>query len=217
MVVRFVIFDFDGALADSVPWLLGVFDELSRCYDFKKLDRSAIDRLRHCGTRQLLAHHEIDSWKLPFLMWHVRLLMRQNITSIKPVPGIEAALQRLATKGFVLGILSSSSRENVRRVLGHGTAALFRYWECDASVFDKGAGLRSLVRAARCTNDEVIFVGGEIRDADAAREAQVAFGAVGWGFIELQALASGDVDETFGDPAELVTKLIRGRLQSQQG
>lgn len=190
---------------------------MAQGYDFKKLDRSEIDQLRRVDTRQLLALHGISTWKLPFLMWHLRLLMRQDIASMKLVPGIEAALQHLAAKGIVLGILSAYSRANVKRVLGRETAALFRYWECDSSVSDKSAKLRRLVRAARFENDEVIFVGEDARDADAARDAQVPFGAVGWGFTPFQSLASGDVTETFCNPAELVTKLVRGPLENPAG
>jgi phosphoglycolate phosphatase len=146
MTVEFVIFDFDGTLADSLPWLLAVFDQMAECYGFKKLDRSEIDAVRHCNTHQVMSHYGIAAWKLPFILWHLRLLMRQDSHSIKPVPGIEAALRSLAGRGIVLGILSSNTRENIRRVLGRETAALFRYWECGSSLFGKTARLRKLLR-----------------------------------------------------------------------
>ena len=127
MTVKFAIFDFDGTLADSLPWLLKSFDQVAEAYNFKKLEHEELDQVRHFNMHQLLAHYGIPTWKLPFIMRHLRLLMRREIESIKPVPGIQAALRGLAERGVVLGVLTSNSRVNVRRVLGPETTALFRY------------------------------------------------------------------------------------------
>jgi phosphoglycolate phosphatase len=210
MTVQFAIFDFDGTLADSLPWFLGKFDQMADFYDFRKLDRGVLDELRHCSAQQLLLHYSVPTWKLPYITHHLRLLMRRDIAAIKPVPGIQAALRKLAEEGVVLGILTSNSRQNVIRVLGPRTADLFRYWECDASVFGKTVQLSRLLLTSRYSSHEAIFVGDEIGDAQVAREARVPFGAVAWGFTHLQSLAAENVAETFSDPAELVTKLIRG-------
>jgi phosphoglycolate phosphatase len=209
MTVELAIFDFDGTLADSIPWLQGVFDQVAERYGFRKLDRSKVDDLRHFNIRQLLSQHDIPLWKLPLIARHLRLLMRRHIAAIKPVAGIQAALGSLADQGVALGIVTSNSHNNVSQVLGPDTAALFRYWECGASLFGKASKLRKLVRASGHANDVVIYVGDEIRDVDAAREARIAFGAVAWGFTHLQSLVAQGVTETFSDPTELVTKLTR--------
>lgn len=214
--VEFAIFDFDGTLADSLPWFLGIFDQMAHFYDFRKLDRGEFDELRHYSAKKILAHYGIPTWKLPYITHHLRLLMRRDIAAIKPVAGIQAALRRLAEAGVVLGILTSNSRENVTRVLGIETADLFRYWECDSSVFGKTIQLRRLLLTSRYSSQEVIFVGDEIGDAEVAREARIPFGAVAWGFTHVESLAAEDVAETFSDPAELVTKLARGSRVNQQ-
>jgi phosphoglycolate phosphatase len=69
--------------------------------------------------------------------------------------------------------------------------------------------LRKLLRISRHASNEVIFVGDEIRDADAAREAGIPFGAVAWGFTHLRCLEARAAAVTFCDPSELVTKLTR--------
>jgi phosphoglycolate phosphatase len=209
MTVELAIFDFDGTLADSIPWIQDVFDQVAERYGFRKLDQSKLDHLRHFNIRQLLSHHDIPIWKLPLIARHMRLLMRRNIAAIAPVAGIRAALGSLAEKGVALGIVTSNSHDNVSQVLGPETTALFRHWECGVSVFGKASKLRKLVRASGHANDVAIFIGDEIRDADAAREARIAFGAVAWGFTHLQSLVAAGVTETFSDPAELVTKLTR--------
>jgi phosphoglycolate phosphatase len=133
--------------------------------------------------------------------------MRRDIATIRPIPGVEDALTSLAAKGVELGLLTSNSRENVTCVLGPKTSALFRYWECGSSLFGKTAKLRKLLRATGYARDEVICVGDEIRDAEAARDAMIPFGAVAWGFTHLSSLAAHDVAATFVDVEELVEKL----------
>jgi|SRR5581483_9640588 len=209
MTVKLAIFDFDGTLADSIPWLQGVFDQVAERYDFRKLDHRKLDDLRNFNIRRLLSEHDIPIWKLPLIARHLRSLMRRNIAAIEPVAGIRAALGALSEEGVALGIVTSNSRDNVRQVLGPETAALFRYWECGSSLFGKANKLRKLVRTSGHANDVVIYVGDEIRDAEAAREARIAFGAVAWGFTHLQSLVSQGVTETFSDPTELVTKLLQ--------
>jgi phosphoglycolate phosphatase len=207
MTFKLVIFDFDGTLADSLPWFLDAFDRVADRYRFERLARGEIDGLRHFGARHLLAHCRVPTWKLPFIARHLRSLMRRDIATIRPIPGVEDALTSLAVKGVELGLLTSNSRENVTCVLGPKTSALFRYWECGSSLFGKTAKLRKLLRATGYARDEVIFVGDEIRDAEAARDALIPFGAVAWGFTHLSSLAAHDVAETFVDVEELVEKL----------
>jgi phosphoglycolate phosphatase len=205
---KLVVFDFDGTLAASFPWFLEVFDEVAERYRFRKLEYNVIDELRHLDARQFLAYHDIPHWKLPFVSRHFQSLMQRDIVAIRPVAGIRAALACLAAKGLKLGILTSNSRQNVTRVLGRNTAELFQYWECGSGVFGKGAKLRKLLRKSGYTHSEVIFVGDEIRDAQAAHEARVAFGAVAWGFTYLRALTEHSAAaETFLDPGELVVKV----------
>ena len=43
MAFKLVVFDFDGTLAASLPWLLGVFDEVAERFGFRKLDRNEVD------------------------------------------------------------------------------------------------------------------------------------------------------------------------------
>jgi phosphoglycolate phosphatase len=208
VAIKLALFDFDGTLADSFPWFLEAFDQVADRYGFRQLDRGEINELRQLNARQLLAHYGIPTWKVPLIARHFRMLMRRDIAAIKPVPGIEAALRGLAEKGLELGILTSNTRENVTQVLSTSTSELFRYWECGSGIFGKTSKLRKLLRTTGYASDEVIFVGDEIRDADAARGAGVAFGAVSWGFTHLNALIAGRTAETFFDASELLSKII---------
>ena len=55
MKYKLVIFDFDGTLADSFEWFLGVVGELAARHKFKTFARSELDELRGSSARTVLA------------------------------------------------------------------------------------------------------------------------------------------------------------------
>lgn len=203
---RLVIFDFDGTLADSFPWFIDAFDQAALRFRFQRPDRDRIHELRELDARQILARHRIAPWKVPFVARFLRKQMESDIGRIALFPGVDAALETLAARGLRLGLLSSNSYGNITRVLGARTRC-FRHFECSASLFGKTSRLRRLIIASGVTADQVIFVGDEIRDAQAARRARVPFGAVAWGYTELSSLAAHGPVVTFSSVDELVTKL----------
>ena len=201
-----LIFDFDGTLADSLGWLLLVFDDVADRFGFKRLDRSNLQALRGYDARQLLAHHQVPWWKVPSVARHLRELMQRDIARIGLFPGIEPTLSRIALGGVPLALATSNSRQNVLQVLGR-QASLFRYLECGTSISGKAARLRRLLAASGAAPAATLFIGDEIRDAQAAREVGIAFGAVGWGYTHVEALLAAGAQESFATPQELADRV----------
>jgi phosphoglycolate phosphatase len=205
---QLIIFDFDGTLADTYPWLVNTFDEAAIKYRFKRLDRNNLDALRDQSARQLMRNHEIPFWKLPFIVRYMRSLMKRDIAGIALFPGIETALHDLANSGAILAIVTTNSRENVIKVLGPENAKLFRYIEC-ASVFGKRAKLRRILNKSQIAPKAAILIGDEIRDAQAAKEAGIFFGAVSWGYNHIDSLVLHGAEKVFTHTEELSKKLMR--------
>ena len=84
---------------------------------------------------------------------------------------------RLPNHGVQLALVSSDSEANARRKLGD-LAALFAYFDCSASLFGKSAKFRRVIRRAGVDPADVIAIGDEIRDIEAARAVGIACGAV---------------------------------------
>ena len=115
-------------------------------------------------------------------------------------------LHRLATAGVQLAVVSSNSRENVERVLA-GDRKLITHFACGVSMFGKAAKLRQVLRLSGVQKQHAIFIGDEIRDAEAAHKVQIAFGAVTWGQHSLQALRAQSPTEVFATVREIAEKL----------
>ncbi|MET3891707.1 phosphoglycolate phosphatase [Bosea sp. OAE506] len=216
MAYKLIIFDFDGTLADTFPWFTAVLNDVAQRYRFRRIEAHEVDSLRGYSARQLLDHLGIKPWKLPFIARHMRRLATDDGEPAPIFPRIEPMLRQLGAAGFVLAIVSSNTERNIRRALGPELAGLFSHFACGAGLFGKAAKFRQIARRAAVEHDRCLCIGDEIRDGEAAREAGMAFGAVGWGFTSSAALEALAPEFLFSDMDEIVPRLRAGTLPATE-
>ncbi|MBA4064137.1 MAG: carotenoid oxygenase [Isosphaera sp.] len=181
MPYRLVVFDFDGTLADSLPATVEIFNRLAADLGHRPVEDVAAARAM--TTRQFLRHHRISLWRLPRLVRRFHAAAAERADHLRLFPGLPDALAALRAGGARLGILSSNREDTIRRCLrANGVEGLFGFVVGYPKLFGKGKALRRLVRAERVPAAEVVYVGDEVRDVEAARKAGVAAAAVTWGF-----------------------------------
>ncbi|VXC36330.1 HAD hydrolase-like protein [Massilia sp. 9I] len=214
MSYRLAIFDFDGTLADSFPFFISVFNQIADLHGFRHVGADEAQDLRHHDTRAIMRHVGMPAWKLPLASRSFIGLMRENAARIPLFEGVREALLRLDREGVRLAIVSSNSEQNVRTVLGPQLSSLFGHYECGMSIFGKAGRIRKVVRRASVAAEHALYVGDQAMDAEAARKAGVAFGAVSWGYAPIEALRRAAPDREFGTPAEFLHILNPSRTRS---
>jgi phosphoglycolate phosphatase len=202
-----VIFDMDGTLADSYPWFLKVMNSIADTFAFRRVEPEDVETLRGYDSRRILEWLGVPLWKLPMIARHARALKAEHLHEIALFPGVPQLLAGLAEKGLVLAIASSDREDNVRRTLGEPNARLIRYFACGASLFGKAAKFKATLKRSGIPAAQAIAIGDETRDAEAARQAGIAFGAVAWGYASLAALRSQDPDMEFMTIDEIAARL----------
>ncbi len=200
---KLVIFDSDGTLADTIPWMRSVFNELADEYGFKRVVDHEFEQHRDLHGSELLKALDLPLWKVPRVVGSMRSRMSKRIDQFTLFPGISNVLERLSDVGIQLAIVSSNSRPNVEQILGSRCAALISHYACGASMFGKAPHLRSVLRASKISPEHALYVGDEIRDAEAAQKAGIAFGAVAWGQQSEAALRTQNPAEFFTTPEQL--------------
>jgi len=203
MSYRLAIFDFDGTLADSFPFLLSVFNQIADEHGFRRLDLSQVERLRHYDTRAMMRHVGMPAWKLPLAAASFKTLMRENAGQVRLFPQVDTVLRELALCDIKLTIVSSNAEDNVRRVLGPELAPLISQYECGMSIFGKTARIRKVVKRAAVAPAAALYIGDQATDAEAARKAGVAFAAVHWGYAPIEVLRKVEPEHEFDLPASL--------------
>ena len=205
---RLVIFDFDGTLADSSGWFFDAMNAAAPRFGYRAIDADELEMLRGLGNREILRRIGVRPWKLPAIARHMRAEAARGLHRIHLFPGARDSLAALAWAGVRLAIVSSNSEDNVRTVLGE-SAALISHFGCGASLFGKAAKFRQVIRHSGIQRSQVIAVGAEARDIEAARLAGVASGAVLWGYATRNALARAQPDMMFESFAGLVEGICR--------
>lgn len=120
-------------------------------------------------------------------------------------------LATLKARGLRLAIVSSDAERNVRKALSAAAGSVDLY-ACSASLFGKAAKFRRVLKRAGVPAAAAIAIGDEMRDADAAAQAGIAFGAVTWGYAKADALMTKQPALVFRSMDE-----IAGRLAPQRG
>lgn len=207
MPYRLALFDFDGTLADSQDWFLGIFDQVADRFGYRRLGPGDLDRLRGLDTRGILRDLRIPMWKLPLIERHMRGLVTRDIGKIRLFPGAVEMLASLRTGGVQVALVTSNTEPNVRRVLGPAADHVTRF-ACGASLLGKAAKIRAVLRATRTDRQHAILIGDEARDIAAARSTGIASAAVAWGYADPQFLRSLEPTHFFDRIDQVAPRLL---------
>jgi phosphoglycolate phosphatase len=197
------VFDFDGTLADSFPFFVGVHNELARKHGFPEVAGHEVQALRGLSTRALAERARLPAWKLPVVARDFVSRM-QAADAVPLFEGVAEALRDAHAGGLRLALVTSNSRANVERVLGAPLAGLFDPVDCGASMFGKATRLRRVLRRLGVAPARAIYIGDQTADGEAAAAAGMHFGAVAWGYASLSALDLARPARRFDTPAEWV-------------
>ena len=112
--------------------------------------------------------------------------------------------KRLKERNIKMALVTTNTRETVRRVLGDELYELFQLFEDKVSIFGKPAALRKIAKQSGLDKSEMLAIGDEIRDIDAAKKVNIPFGAVSWGFSNLEALISRSPEHIFTEMDQIL-------------
>ena len=211
--IKLIAFDFDGTLSDSHDAAIDVFNSLADQFGYRKVHAQDLSIIREKTSREVLKYLGISYLKLPFVLRAARTRFQSKIDGLQPFEGINDVLSDLRSQNYQLGILTSNSKENVSRFLRRNDLDVFHFVYSDISVFGKTRVIKSLLRKAKVTPEEAIYVGDETRDVDAAKAAGIQVVSVTWGFNTRQILMTQKPDYILDYPAQLMELFARALVE----
>jgi phosphoglycolate phosphatase-like HAD superfamily hydrolase len=203
--VKVIIFDFDGTIADSFEIVLAITNRLAPEFGFPPALPEDVERLRNLSSREIVRQSKMSPFKIPFLMRRMRGELHREIPHVQPIPGIKAALLKLKQQGYNLGIVTSNSSENVSAFLeAQGLSNMFDFIGSGMVLFGKGRIIQRMLKQQHVERSDVVYVGDETRDIEAARKIGIKVISVTWGYNTSQALAAENPDYLIHQPEELL-------------
>lgn len=202
------IFDFDGTIVDSFDYVLGFLAE--EAGKDRPVGKQAAN-FRNKSMKDMALELGIPFWRLPFLFFKGRRVMRSHMDNLRPFVGMTELIETLSDKGHQLYIVSSNSGRNIRRFLiKRSLSQHFYAVKGGAGLFGKDNIMRGLIRRYKITG-EIFYIGDETTDIRAAKAARVQSIAVTWGFAGREELAAKEPDYLAMTPDDIlkISKSIR--------
>jgi len=203
---KVMIFDFDGTIAETFDLIIKITNRLSGDLGYKKMSEKNARLLKNCETKKIFRILGLSPFKLPFYLERLRKEMNDEIEFAKPVSGIKKVLPELRKRGYRLGMVTSNSKENVKKFLKKNNLDLFDFVYSGSSIFGKNRLISKALKERKLRPDETFFVGDETRDIEAARKSKIKIISVSWGFNSKEVLKKQKPDFLISKPAELVTR-----------
>lgn len=200
---RLVIFDFDGTLADSFDWLVAHFNAAAGRFGYRPFDLADLPQLRGMNSRELMRRQSVPVWKLPAIAVYFRQCQGENLSAIPLFDSVAETIEALHERGVKLALVTSNAESNVRQVLGANLSRRIDHFDCGSSLFGKAAKFRRLVRSAGVKPAQVLSIGDELRDIEAARAVGLNCGAVMWGYADPARLSQERPDHLFATPMDI--------------
>jgi phosphoglycolate phosphatase len=185
--MSYLIFDFDGTIANSFEVAEKIFYELTG--QEPVTDKHFIAHLRRLPLLKAAKEMHISPAQLPRLLIKGRAIMRHRMNEVKAFAGIAPVLRELHESGNNLFIISSNSEPNVKVFLEeHNLLDCFDKVYGGVGLFNKARVLKKVMRRNRIRSDESFYIGDEVRDINAAKHAGVRIVSVAWGYNDIEAL-----------------------------
>lgn len=187
-MVKAVVFDFDGTLADSFEVFIEVLAETLRRPPFS---HEEIAELRGLPTREIMRKLNVKKWQLPRLATKGRRALGNRMDNVEPFKGMKSLLSDLHDSGCKIYILSTNDTSNIQNFIKkYGFEKYITRVYGDIGLFGKVKWLKKLLKREGLTAAECIYVGDETRDLEATRKAGLRCVAVAWGYGNPETLAT---------------------------
>ena len=203
--VAFLIFDFDGTIADTLETIVRITNRIAPEYGYSPTTPEKLKYYQSLSTKEMLKQSEIPLFRLPFLLRRVRREMGTELHQVDVAPDLISTLHELTARGHELMVMSSNSRRNIEHFLErHNIRSLFTSVQGGVGLLSKSRVLRRIIQRGGIDFSQVIYVGDETRDVDASNQVGVLVAAVAWGFSSREALAAQGPAFLIDHPRQLI-------------
>lgn len=204
-----LIFDFDGTIADTFHTIVRISNELADEFNFKKLTEDEAQRMKDNTLLETIRAMNVPLLKIPLIVARAKDELLKEIHQIKAIEGLQSVLEELKTCGIKMGILTSNSTQNVDQFIKNNNLNLFDFVGTSSKIWSKNLNLQKMIDANNLDLSDVIYVGDEARDIEAARRLGIKSAAVTWGYNSSKTLEAHQPDFLLHRPQDLLN-LIAG-------
>jgi len=204
----YLLFDFDGTIADSIRPLYELMNRLAPRFGREPISWEEFDQLRDMNAAQIVKHLKVPFSKMASAVPMVLSEYHKIVHELQPCAGIVELLNNLSENKISYALLSSNKSENVSAFLGRFNLGGFEWVEGTNGILAKHRRLAHQIRKHQLHKNELYYIGDESRDIEAAKRCKIKVIAVTWGFHTEAHLRAAQPDYLVSEPAEIL-RIVR--------
>ncbi|GAA3326055.1 hypothetical protein GCM10020331_060420 [Ectobacillus funiculus] len=136
IMIKYILFDFDGTLADSKDVFISAWNQLADKYKFKKIHHQDLDALRKLSIKERAKQLNFPLYKIPLVVPEVYRLYKKSIKDIILFDGVKLLLDELESRGYQIVIISSNSEGNIKEFFcGKNAVDSVKEVLCSSKIF----------------------------------------------------------------------------------
>jgi phosphoglycolate phosphatase len=202
--MKYIIFDFDGTLADSTAVFASAWNTLAQKYKFKGIELKEIEALKKLSIAERSKLFDFPMYKLPMILPQFYRLYRQSLNDVHLYNGMKEVLMEIDKRGFKILIISSNSQENILEFLKMNGIHCVSNVLCSNRIFGKDKVIKKFLKDSSITPSEVIYIGDEQRDIVACKKVGVPIIWVGWGYDAIEVVQQEEPEYKVATPQEIL-------------
>ena len=214
-MIKAVLFDLDGTLADTAPDLGFALNCMRRTRGLPPLPLSSTRPVTSLGARGLLNvgfgmapdHSDYAAMRKEFLRLYESNICRET----RLFPGIPELLDALEARQVCWGVVTNKAEQLARLLLEElrltSRCACIIGGDTTPNTQPHPAPLLAACRAIRRGAGACLYVGDDLRDIEAGRAAGMKVAAVRWGYLNGGDPATWNADWLLEEPGDLLKVL----------
>ncbi|MGG0717020.1 HAD-IA family hydrolase [Robertmurraya massiliosenegalensis] len=206
-MIKYVIFDFDGTLADSQEVFIKSWNQLAKKNNFKEVKMDELDTLKKISIKERCNLLNFPMYKMPLIVPQMYKQLQRLMSEISLFDGIRDMLNQLEVEGYKTAIISSNSKDNILSFLDKNQITNVTDVHCSSSIFGKDKLINKFLKNHHLNPAEVIYVGDEERDVVACKKTGVKIIWVSWGYDSVDVIVNEQPDYKVDKPSQILEML----------
>lgn len=206
--MKYIIFDFDGTLADSHAVFMQAWNRFADQFKYDRVTSEDLVTTRNLTIHQRAKQFHFPMHKLPIILPKIYGYFKEHVKEVELFDGIKEMLTSLSQNDYKIVILSSNAKENIELLLKQEEIDSVSQVLTSSKLFSKDTILKKFLKQQQLKPEDVLYVGDEVRDIVACNRVGVPFMWVSWGLDGQELIEKEKPKYVVHTPEELANLLI---------